>query len=172
MIQSRVPAILALLLLANGGQAWTDKSPAQPILSLVQVSVTKPSAPAAGAHLAHAAHSQASALRREVAKATTTPNPFRKGATAAEMTGVATNAAGDLEAFLAALVTNTIMFLGMLVASSFLRKAFPIVYSGRVFEGTAPFTPEDTLSGWAKASRMVTIDDIVEYSGLDQGLLI
>ena len=70
---------------------------------------------------------------------------FRKGATAAEMTGVQANSAGDLNAFLAALITNTAMFLGMVLVMRFMRQAFPIVYAGRVIEGTVPFTPEETF---------------------------
>jgi len=103
---------------------------------------------------------------------TTTPDPFAKGASAAEMSGVQENGSGDLAIFLTGLATNTTLILVFFAIFCILRTKIPMVYAGRVVEKTAPFQPSDSLLGWVWASFNVSIDDYVAHCGLDQAMLI
>jgi len=123
-----------------------------------------------------------------------------KNESAAEATGVAQNEAGDLNAFVAALITNIITIIIFFVSFGSLRKKYPIVYSKEAmtlktcpevaddgyddapedvkaivicdWQDKVPFVPDDTTWGWWTASYKVTISEIVEYRGLDQGMMI
>mmetsp|Transcript_30626 Transcript_30626/g.67074 ORF Transcript_30626/g.67074 Transcript_30626/m.67074 type:complete len:770 (+) Transcript_30626:104-2413(+) len=107
-----------------------------------------------------------------VESTTDSPEEEEKKATAAEMSGVATNAAGDLGTFLTALGANIAMLLLFFLIASVLRRRYPLVYSGNVVAEDVPFTPEDSLFGWWTASAKITIDQVEEYAGLDQAMLL
>jgi len=92
--------------------------------------------------------------------------------TAAEMSGVEENATGDLSAFLTALVTNSATLVIFFIIAGWLRLKYPLVYSGNVVAKDVPFIPEESLFGWWQASHQLTLDDAVEYAGLDQALLL
>lgn len=102
----------------------------------------------------------------------TTPMPFHAGASAAEMSGVQQNQTGDLEAWLSALVTNISMMIGFFVAASYLRRSYPIVYSGNVPEDIS-FVPSNSFFGWVYDSLFrLSTDDVVKTAGLDMGMMV
>jgi len=123
-----------------------------------------------------------------------------KNESAAEATGVAQNEAGDLNAFIAALVTNVITILIFFLVGGWLRRRYPLVYSkecltlkdqdevkeqmnedtpadvkeimNQSWEDKVPFVPDDSFWGWSRASADVTIEQFIEFRGLDQAMLI
>jgi len=95
-----------------------------------------------------------------------------------EHTGIHTNGAGDLAAFLTAVSVNLVVVAVMAVAFSFLRRQFPDVYCSNTL-GDNPRTilneEEKTgLFGWCKAAmRILHSTDLVEATvGLDQCMLL
>jgi len=102
----------------------------------------------------------------------TTPDPFAAGATAAEMSGVQQNGAGDLGIFLTGLTTNSTMILIFFVIFSILRTRIPEVYAGRVKEYKEALQPSESFLGWVSASLNFTVDQYAEHCGLDQAMLI
>lgn len=134
----------------------------------------------------------------EIRKLIKGEQPKRKE-TAAEASGVTENSAGDLNAFVAALLTNIATVIVFFAAASLLRQRYPLVYcknaltlkdvkeladeitSGELnpqpvldedWRSKVPFMPEDGYLGWWRASAEVTIDKVVEFRGLDQALLL
>jgi len=125
-----------------------------------------------------------------------------KNETAAEATGVATNAAGDLNAFVAALITNIITIIIFFLVAGCLHKNFPLVYQKEVLtladhvkdmdvdmsecppelldmmnqtaseKAPAELLDRESFWGWWKASDAVQIDDAIKYRGLDQAMLL
>jgi len=124
-----------------------------------------------------------------------------KNESAAEATGVAQNEAGDLNAFVAALITNVITILIFFLVGGCLRRRYPLVYSKECltlkdqdelkeqlkdadlpddvkkvmdmsWEDKVPFQPDESFWGWSKASADVTIEQYIEFRGLDQAMLI
>eukprot|EP00401_Gymnodinium_catenatum_P025295 CAMPEP_0117623434 /NCGR_PEP_ID=MMETSP0784-20121206/88645_1 /TAXON_ID=39447 /ORGANISM="" /LENGTH=808 /DNA_ID=CAMNT_0005427385 /DNA_START=45 /DNA_END=2471 /DNA_ORIENTATION=+ len=105
-------------------------------------------------------------------ESTTTLNPYRKGATAAEIAGVEMNKAGDLVVFLSGLAANTGIFIFCMLVFSWLRRAFPIVYQNNAIEGLTPVEAPEGFFAWAPAAWRLTTDQIVECAGLDHGMLM
>mmetsp|Transcript_73750 Transcript_73750/g.185884 ORF Transcript_73750/g.185884 Transcript_73750/m.185884 type:complete len:765 (+) Transcript_73750:89-2383(+) len=87
-------------------------------------------------------------------------------ADAMQVTG---NTSEDLGAFLAALLTNSIIVIACLVAFSVLRPLFPKIFANNVLNGTAPAAPAQKF--WALASVQVTTEQAVESMGLDVAML-
>eukprot|EP00448_Togula_jolla_P016328 CAMPEP_0170583920 /NCGR_PEP_ID=MMETSP0224-20130122/8410_1 /TAXON_ID=285029 /ORGANISM="Togula jolla, Strain CCCM 725" /LENGTH=764 /DNA_ID=CAMNT_0010907315 /DNA_START=78 /DNA_END=2372 /DNA_ORIENTATION=+ len=112
------------------------------------------------------------AFAAAVAQVSQPTGPPTANETAAEMSGVALNAAGDLEAFLSALVTNTVMLIIFFVVASVLRQRYPLVLSGNVIADKVPFTPDESFFGWWSASSRLSIDEAAHYAGLDQAMLL
>jgi len=123
-----------------------------------------------------------------------------KNESAAEATGVAANEAGDLNAFVAALITNIISVIIFFSVGSCLRRKYPLVYSKEAitlseneqikaelddapeelkpmleesWKEKVPFQPdEEAFWGWWTASNECTIEQAIKYRGLDQAMLI
>lgn len=121
---------------------------------------------------------EASSLRHGItfeagfnAPQTTTLDPFRMNATAAEMSGVHKNSRGDLVAFTAAFVTNSFGVVLLSVIFSVLRRTYPYVYSGNVVDGKVPAPPPGMFS-WISASWRLDMDEVKNLWGLDQCLLL
>jgi hypothetical protein len=150
-------------------------------------------------------HKHTQAVSETLAKVAQPTGRPSKNETAAEATGVAQNEAGDLDAFIAALITNIVMICIFFIVASVLRQRYPLVYSknaltliDHVDKEEAALYPElkellekpwedkigkknqpemkedgtDTFFGWWGASYKVSIDDVVQYRGLDQGMLL
>jgi len=88
------------------------------------------------------------------------------------MAGVQTNSVGDLPVFLTGLVTNSMMIVTFFIVFSVLRRRIPLVYAGKVHTSTVPFEPSDTFFGWVTASFALRLDDVIEYAGLDQAMML
>jgi len=122
-----------------------------------------------------------------------------KNQSAAETTGVAQNGAGDLNAFVAALITNLVTMCIFFGVASVLINRYPLVYKkntmtlkdveeladdiedcpdevkpilDEAWEKKAPFQLGESYFAWWYASAEVTIDQVVEFRGLDQALLL
>lgn len=97
--------------------------------------------------------------------------------TAAEMTGVQMNKAGDLQAFLSALGLNCTMICVSFVVVSKLRKTFRSIYCYNVMNGrvTKDMYNEETFErffGWWTCSWALRMDDVARVAGLDQCQLL
>jgi len=152
-----------------------------------------------GKQHARAAAAVPEELMKRVAQPTGRPD---KNESAAEATGVAQNAAGDLDAFIAALITNIVTLCVMWIIASFLRQTYPLVYSKNTLtlkdypeieneckEMTDPEVkkvleakwedkikdcdkPGDGLFSWWSASAAVTIEAVAQCRGLDIAMLL
>lgn len=114
---------------------------------------------------------------------TTTIPAFNKNSTASEEAGVAANKAGDLAAFLSALITNLVAIAICLSIFMWWRVRFPLVYSGNVLndEVTTPIEPMEpeekekwlsSYTSWYHASMGIKGDDVVHCCGLDHWMLL
>lgn len=93
--------------------------------------------------------------------------------TAAEATGVQANAEGDLEIFLVALGTNTVIILIAVLFFMCVKPYFPEVYEYRIIQKTAPVVP--VAAGpfnWVRRSMGVTMDQVQDSTGLDAAGLL
>jgi hypothetical protein len=104
---------------------------------------------------------------------TTTMLVITKNTTASEAAGVAQNGAGDLSAFLSALVTNLVTVVVCTSIAAYLRLQFPWSYEGNLKTGKVQLeSPEQTFFGWAYASMALKQDDVIKAAGLDHWLLL
>jgi hypothetical protein len=104
---------------------------------------------------------------------TTTMLVITKNTTASQAAGVATNAAGDLSAFLSALVTNIATVCICTSIAAVLRLKFPWSYEGNLKTGQVKLEqPEQTFMGWAHASMALKREDVIKAAGLDHWLLL
>lgn len=111
---------------------------------------------------------------------TTTLLVITKNTSASEAAGVAANEAGDLSAFISALVTNGAMIAVCVGIFSFGRMHYPWVFSGNVYDdsvnvnlpASAEGKGEETMTGWYKASMGVTAEETIKMCGLDHWLLL
>jgi len=106
---------------------------------------------------------------------TTTILVITKNTTAGQAAGVAENGAGDLSAFLSALVTNIITVCVCTSIAACLRLKFPWSYEGNLKSGKIEMpaeAPEQTFMGWAHASMALNRDDVIKAAGLDHWLLL
>lgn len=148
-------------------------------------------------------HGRAAAVPEELMKRVAQPTGRPdKNESAAEATGVAQNAAGDLDAFIAALITNIVTLCVMWIIASFLRQRYPLVYSKntltlkdcpeiekeyadmkdpevkKVLEAKWEVKiegcekPGDGLFSWWSASAAVTIDAVAQCRGMDIAMLL
>lgn len=92
--------------------------------------------------------------------------------TAAEASGVTSNAKGDSAAFLTALFTNGCSVAGIWVALEFIRFVYPTIYANNVKEGLAPRVSIDGTLGWLRASWATTNEQVEDCAGLDQAMLL
>jgi len=106
---------------------------------------------------------------------TTTVLIITANTTAGQAAGVAMNGAGDLSAFLSAIITNIIMVVVCTSIAAFLRLRYPWTYEGNIKSGKVIMpeaAPEQTFMGWAYASMALTRDDVIKAAGLDHWLLL
>jgi len=106
---------------------------------------------------------------------TTTMLVITKNTTAGQAAGVATNSAGDLSAFLSAVVTNIIMVSVCTSIAALLRLKYPWTYEGNIKKGNVIMpeaVPEQTFLGWAYASMALTREEVIQAAGLDHWLLL
>jgi len=90
----------------------------------------------------------------------------------AQASGVTVNAEGDLEAFIAGLLTNLGMIFFCILIFMWGFRYFPIMYKNNVLTGLQPYQIPEGSFGWAKAGLGISVDEIAETVGLDQGMLI
>jgi len=106
---------------------------------------------------------------------TTTMLIITKNTTASQAAGVAMNGAGDLSAFLSALITNGIMVAVCTGIAAGLRLKYPWSYEGNRMTGDVilpAVEPEQTFMGWAHASMALTREEVIKAAGLDHWLLL
>jgi hypothetical protein len=106
---------------------------------------------------------------------TTTMLVITKNTTASQAAGVAQNSAGDLSAFLSAIITNIIMVCICTSIAALLRLKYPWTYEGNIKKGNVIMpeaAPEQTFMGWAHASMALTRDEVIKAAGLDHWLLL
>lgn len=107
------------------------------------------------------------------------------GTTAADITGVATNKEGDLNAFLTSLVVDSVTIVGLICVFCFLRWEFPLVYSGNLKRAEAdaeekkevvtfppPLNSRWGPLSWIYGSLGTDINAIQDNIGLDSAMLI
>eukprot|EP00913_Durusdinium_trenchii_P017801 g16726.t1 len=106
---------------------------------------------------------------------------------AATLTGVTANGPGDLKAFIAALILNSIIVLGCLIGFTFLRLTFPMVYSHEKARSKESLSVagEDSsdsstsrcreirsrMADWLSYSISTSTETAMERAGLDAALL-
>jgi len=106
---------------------------------------------------------------------TTTVLIITKNTTAGQAAGVAMNGAGDLSAFLSAIVTNIIMVVLCTSIAAGLRLKYPWSYEGNLMKkipNMPEAVPEQTFMGWAHASMALTREEVIKAAGLDHWLLL
>lgn len=89
-------------------------------------------------------------------------------------TGMTLNGEGDLEAFMSALILNSISLFVFLGIFSCLRQNYPLIYKNNVIAGFAPPVGEnfDSMFGWIGGSLGATTEQVTESVGLDQAMLL
>lgn len=106
---------------------------------------------------------------------TTTMLVITKNTTASQAAGVAQNGAGDLSAFLSALMSNGIMVLVCTGIASYLRLKNPWSYEGNRMSERVEMpkaVPEETFLGWMRASWDLEREEVIKAVGLDHWLLL
>jgi hypothetical protein len=101
---------------------------------------------------------------------TTTMLVITKNTTASQAAGVAQNGAGDLSAFISALITNGVTVCICVGIASGLRLRYPWSYEGNLLRGNVEMPkpdPEKTFFGWVQASWGLQRDDVIKAVGLD-----
>jgi len=95
---------------------------------------------------------------------------------AAEVSGVETNAAGDLYTFLTGLVTNSGMVAACMVGFVVLRQRYPLMFNYNCQrspeEIRVPDMPVNDWSSWAHSALSKTHAEHVKYAGLDHAMLL
>ncbi|CAE8626592.1 unnamed protein product, partial [Polarella glacialis] len=87
-----------------------------------------------------------------------------------EMTGVSSNKAGDLDAFVSGVLTNGMIIAVVIFIFSCLRLRYPLIYSNNAVAGITPLQPSQTFCGWLSGSLALSTDDAAECAGLDAAL--
>jgi hypothetical protein len=111
---------------------------------------------------------------------TTTMLVITKNTSASEAAGVSMNQAGDLSAFISAIISNVGACAVCITIFAFARLRYPWVFSGNVYDeqhkenlpASTERAGEETLWGWYKACMGVTADETIKMCGLDHWLLI
>lgn len=99
---------------------------------------------------------------KEATTITTTPDP----------TGMTMNAVGDMAAFVAALISNSVSVVVFIGIFSVLRLRYPQMYSNNVLTGVVPIKPTDTTFGWYRPVMDLTIDEVTEHITLDHAMML
>lgn len=92
--------------------------------------------------------------------------------TAAAVSGVETNGAGDLETFLTGLMTNTAMILACVVGFVVLKSRYPKMFYYNSLNGVVPDSPGDDWTSWTRLSLKRVHEEHRKYSGLDHAMLL
>jgi len=112
-------------------------------------------------------------LSKDTNVATTEPMSTTVMDSAAEVTGVTLNAAGDLDAFISAVVMNAVMWLAFVAFASKLRLWYPQIYShNETLEKAPRVKAEQTFLGWVHASLQNDTADRIPVIGLDNAMLL
>jgi hypothetical protein len=85
---------------------------------------------------------------------------------------VSANSDADLGTLLSAILSNSLVFVGAVVAFCVLRHRFPLVYSHRVLTEDVDAKPMDSYLGWVPICAGMTTDEVGQASGLDQAMLL
>jgi hypothetical protein len=85
---------------------------------------------------------------------------------------VSANSDADLGILLSAILSNSLVFVGAMVAFCVLRRRFPLVYSHRLLAEGAEAQPVDSYLGWIPICAGMTTDEARQASGLDQAMLL
>mmetsp|Transcript_50841 Transcript_50841/g.93108 ORF Transcript_50841/g.93108 Transcript_50841/m.93108 type:complete len:836 (+) Transcript_50841:119-2626(+) len=94
-------------------------------------------------------------------------------ASAADATGVSSNAEDDWIVFLSGLATNTALIVLCLIFFLVARRFFPLVYKYPIICRTAPVVPvPGGCCDWSKRSLRVTTDQVQDSAGLDMAMLL
>lgn len=103
------------------------------------------------------------------ASSTLSPKPE----SGAEASGVTANSEGDLAAFLASLVANIAVVVVCIAFFMWARSRYPVMYCGNVIQKIQPYdVPDNKFFAWARAALGISVNQIAETVGLDQGMLI
>mmetsp|Transcript_16757 Transcript_16757/g.52803 ORF Transcript_16757/g.52803 Transcript_16757/m.52803 type:complete len:836 (-) Transcript_16757:64-2571(-) len=114
------------------------------------------------------ATSGAAAVRTAAALATTETTT-----TTADTLGLTLNAAGDMDAFISASIANVATMVFCVVVFALLRVHYPLIYSRRVLDGTAPSDPDTTSHfSWIGASLSHGKEDWIASCGMDNAMLL
>mmetsp|Transcript_7868 Transcript_7868/g.14264 ORF Transcript_7868/g.14264 Transcript_7868/m.14264 type:complete len:764 (-) Transcript_7868:172-2463(-) len=93
-------------------------------------------------------------------------------ADAAAVSGVETNAAGDLTTFFTGLATDFAMILASVIAFLVFRHRYPLIFVYGSISGRVPDTPKEDFTSWISAAFAKKLPDHVKYCGLDHAMLI
>jgi hypothetical protein len=108
------------------------------------------------------------------ATVTTTTSYGTKPKNSAEASGVKTNAAGDLMAFIAALVMNSGMIMCCVGFFVIAKGLYPMMYTNNLALNQCPSlkTLPETRFGWITSAWKATSKDVMEDCGLDMAMLL
>ncbi|CAK9093548.1 CSC1-like protein At4g02900 [Durusdinium trenchii] len=96
----------------------------------------------------------------------------KPGSSAADVSGVETNAAGDLTTFLTGLMTNSAMIAACVVAFIVLKSRYPKMFAYNSISGKVPDTPADDNFSWVSSSEKKVHEEHRKYAGLDHAMLL
>jgi len=112
----------------------------------------------------------------QVAQGLNSSNASNPVSVSAQVSGVETNAAGDLETFFTGIVTNTAATFACVVIFIMGRARYPMMYQFNCErspeEIRVPDKPAQDWSGWAISALAKTHEEHVKYSGLDHAMLL
>lgn len=90
----------------------------------------------------------------------------------AEASGVSKNGEGDLEAFIAALISNIVMIVGCIAFFGMAMRIYPTIYKNNTICGVQPYPVPEGYIGWARAALGISVQQIQDSVGLDQAMLL
>lgn len=165
------------VLLKRGQEEYFEQQPTvppeQPTWEYFKEQPTVSSQPQTGANstLAPAASADSGALHS---------NHTTRMPTAADLTGITANQAGDLKSFTSGVLTNLSIILVCILVLAILRPCFPLVYQHKVEINSSEFfltrkqAPKELSNflGWATASYRLRIDQVAVLAGLDHAMML
>lgn len=91
---------------------------------------------------------------------------------AAAVSGVELNGAGDLDTYLTGLMTDAAMIVACVIAFLVFRSRYPLLFYYGSISGRIPDTPKEDYTSWISAALVKKLPGHALYCGLDHAMLL